>query len=166
MSNQLNHHNDATGLAQSARQADSILPYLGDVVTIDQILRKLTEDVTWRFAAVGRGLMPQQDAAEADQAECRRLGEVFDGQDEGYTVIEHWNGSGLANYIRKRMSETVQPSEDDEEIIAQAFAMFIHQIYGAINAAGGHPDELKLATTLDDNIRSFTWVLAGIESNE
>ncbi|MNC64397.1 hypothetical protein D3C75_1145950 [compost metagenome] len=64
------------------------------------------------------------------------------------------------------MGESVQPVEDDEEVIAQAFAMFMHQIYGAINAAGAHPDEEKLAVTLEENIRSFTWLLAGIESNE
>jgi hypothetical protein len=166
MSDQLSYHNDAAGLVQSAEQASGPLPYLGDLHDVDQILRKLNENVINRFAAVGRGQMSQQEAAEADQAECIRLGEVFDGQDLGYNSIEHWNGNGLANYIRNRMGETVQPAEDDEQIITQAFAMFVHQIYGAINEAGANPDEAKLAETLDENIRSFTWVLIGIESNE
>lgn len=169
MSEQLNHHNDGTGLAASARNATGPLPYLGDLNVIDGILRKLTKDVTDRFAAVSHAQMSQPDAAEADHAECIRLGEVFDGQDADYTVIEHWNGDGLATYIRQRMSETVQPAEDDEQIITQAFAMFVHQIYGAIAAMPADPDEVEqaeLAGTLDDNIRSFTWLLAGIESNE
>jgi hypothetical protein len=169
MSEELNHHNDATGLVESARRATGDAPYLGDINEIDQILRKLTADVTGRYAAVGRREIGAEDAALSDRAECHRLAEVFDGQDNGYVVIEHWNGEGLATHIRGRMGEVVQPHDDDEQIIAQAFGVFVHRIYGAIGAMAADPDEVEqaeLAETLDENIRSFTWLLAGIESNE
>lgn len=164
--NDLNHHNDPTGLVNSASEATGTRPYLGDIHDIDQLLRQFTDGVTSRFAQVGRGQLGPDDAAAADSAECVRLAEVFDGQDEAYATIENWNGEGLANYIRTRMAEAVQPSEDDEEIIAQAFALFVHRIYGAINAAGAAPDQDALVAALEDNIRSFTWLLVGLESNE
>jgi len=163
---ELNHHNDPTGLAASAAEATGALPYLGDVDDIDRILRQFAEGVTGRFAQVGRGQLTPNAAADADKAECQRLAEIFDGQDEGYTSIQNWNGEGLANYIRSRMSEAVQPDDDDEQVIAQAFATFVHSIYGAIAAAGQHSDEKALADELQEIIRSFTWLLVGLESNE
>jgi ferredoxin len=166
MSNDLNHHNDPTGLAASAAEATGARPYLGDVNDIDHLLRQFTEGVTSRFAQVGRGQLAPDAAAEADRAECLRMAEVFDGQDDAYATIENWNGEGLANYIRARMAESVQPDEDDEQIIAQAFALFVHRIYGAITAAGASPDQDALVAALQDNIRSFTWLLVGLESNE
>jgi len=162
----LNHHNDPAGLVSSAQEATSDRPYLGSIEDIDQLLRAFTEGVTSRFAQVGRGQLTPDAAVAADQAECVRMAEIFDGQDEGYASITNWNGEGLANYIRSRMAEAVQPSEDDEDIIAQAFAVFVHRIYGAITAAGSAPDPHALADTLQDNIRSFTWLLVGLESNE
>ena len=164
--NDLNHHNDATGLVRSASDATGTRPYLGDVNDIDQMLRQFVEGVTSRFAMVGRREMGMNEAALTDKAECLRLAAIFDGQDIEYATIEHWNGEGLANYIRNRMAETVQPSEDDEEIIAQAFAAFVHRIYGAINEAGDSADPSSLIGALQDNIRSFTWLLVGLESNE
>lgn len=166
MSTELNHHNDASGLVASAAEATGARPYLGDVNDIDQLLRTFTEGVTNRFAQVGRGQLAPDAAADADRAECLRMAEVFDGQDDGYATIENWNGEGLANYIRTRMAEAVQPAEDDEDIIAQAFGVFVHRIYGAISAAGANPDQDALVAALQDNIRSFTWLLVGLESNE
>ncbi|QNJ57424.1 hypothetical protein Dolphis_118 [Pseudomonas phage Dolphis] len=162
----LNHHNDPSGLAASAAEATGARPYLGDVDDIDRVLRQFVEGVTSRFAQVGRGQLTPNAAADADKAECLRLAEIFDGQDEGYASIENWNGEGLANYIRSRMSEAVQPDDDDEQVIAQAFATFVHSIYGAITASAQNSDEKALASELQEIIRSFTWLLVGLESNE
>ncbi len=162
----LNHHNDPTGLAASAAQAAGARPYLGDLHDIDQLLRQMAERVTSRFAQVGRGELTPDAAADADRADCQRMAQIFDGQDPDYASIENWNGDGLAQYILSRMSEAVQPDEDTEEVIAQAFALFVHRIYGAITAAGERPDEAALAEALADNVRSFSWALVGLESNE
>ncbi|BCP56276.1 hypothetical protein K32_48930 [Kaistia sp. 32K] len=163
---ELNHHNDPSGLAASAKEASGQRPYLGDLDDIEKLLRAFTDGVTSRFAQVGRGQLTPDAAATADREECLRMAGVFAGLDDDYAAIEHWNGEGLANYIRARMVEAVQPGEDDESVIAQAFGVFVHRIYGAIAEAGSSPDAEALSVTLLENIRSFTWLLVGLESNE
>lgn len=168
---ELNHHNDATGLVASAASATGSKPYLGDIHDVDHLLRVFTEGVTSRFAQVGRGELTPEEAADADRDACETMGEAFCGNDNSYAVIVGWNGVGLATYIRARMAELVQPDDDDVQIVAQAFATFTHHIYSAIKAHGKEhgaegPEGADLIDTLQENIRSFTWLLLGIESNE
>lgn len=163
--NELNHHNDPSGLLRSLEAAGD-RPYLGDAGTVEKILRDLVGGITYRFAEVGRGNLTPQEAAEADRGECERLAAVFDGQDDRYAAIEHWNGEGLANHIRGRMAEAVPDDEDDELVIAQAFAVFVHGVYSVIAQAGEGQSEEDLAASLQDLVRSFSWVLVGLESNE
>lgn len=163
---ELNHHNDPTGLAASAAEANGALPYLGDVGDIDRMLREFVDGVTSRFGQVSQGLLTPQVAAEADKAECLRMAAIFDGQSEDYAAITNWNGEGLAKHIRARMAEVVVTSDDDEDIIAQAFGAFVHSIYGSIGNAGRHSDEKSLAGELAELVRSFTWLLVGLDSNE
>lgn len=162
---EVNHHNDATGLVASAAQATGAKPYLGDIHDIDQMLRLFTEGVTSRFEQVGKGLLTPNNAADADRAACLDMAKVFCGQDDGYASIVGWNGKGLADYVRTRMGESVQPDEDDVQIVAQAFATFVHYIYGAITQHG-NAEGTELVDALQENIRSFTWLLIGLESNE
>lgn len=164
--NELNHHNDPSGLLHSLSEAGGDRPYLGDVDAIDKILRELVGGITYRFAEVGRGNLTPQEAADADRSECERLAAIFDGQDEGYAAIQNWNGEGLANYIRSRMAEAVPADEDDETVIAQAFAVFVHGVYGVIGKAADGQSEEDLAASLQDLVRAFSWTLVGLESHE
>jgi hypothetical protein len=164
--NELNHHNDPAGLLRSLEGAAGELPYLGDVDAIDKILRDLVGGITYRFAEVGRGNLTPQEAADADRAECERLAVIFDGQGEGYAAIQNWNGEGLAKYIRSRMAESVPDDEDDETVIAQAFGVFVHGVYGVIGKAADGMSEEDLADSLQDLVRAFSWTLVGLESHE
>lgn len=163
---ELNHHNDPTGLLQSARQANSGLPYLGDTHAVDKILRELTAGVLDRFDRVGHGLLTPNDAAAADQAECVRLGTAFTGGDAGFAIVPGWSTGGLANRVRDKMAETVKAGETDDQVLAQAFAVFVHHIYDQLNVAGNGGSEAELQDGLNENIRSFTWLLVGLDSNE
>lgn len=159
-------HNDATGLVESARQANSDLPYLGDTEAVDRILRELTAGVLDRFDRVGRGLLSPSDAADGDQAECVRLGVAFTGGDPAYAMVPLWNANSLGNRVREKMAEVVQPDEPDAAVMAQAFAVFVHHIYDQLNITGNGGTEAELQDGLNENIRSFTWLLVGLDSNE
>jgi hypothetical protein len=160
------YHNDATGLAEAACQANSGLPYLGDTETVDRILRELTAGVLDRFDRVGHGLRTPGAAADDDRAECERLGLAFAGQDPGYAVVPIWNTHVLPERIRTKMAETIQAGEPDAAVLAQAFAVFVHHIYDQLNITGNGGTEAELQDCLNENIRSFTWLLVGLDSNE
>ena len=163
---ELNHHNDGAGLVQSARQANGDLPYLGDTDTVDRILRELTAGVLDRFDRVGHGLIAPNDASAADTAECKRLGVAFAGGDSAFAVVPGWNTGALADRVRAKMAETLAADETDADVMAQAFAVFVHHIYDQLNAMGSGGSEAALQDGLNENIRSFTWLLVGLDSNE
>lgn len=163
---ELNHHNDPTGLVQSARQATGDLPYLGDTEAVDRILRELTAGVLDRFDRVGHGLLTPNEAAEADQSECERLGKAFTGGDAGFQVVPGWSTGGLASSVRSKMAESLNVGEADDQVLAQAFAVFVHHIYDQLNLTGAGGSEAELQDGLNENIRSFTWLLVGLDSNE
>ena len=166
MTEELNHHNDPTGLVQSARQANSDLPYLGDTDAVDRILRELTAAVLDRFDRVGLGLLTPDAAADADRAECERLGLAFAGQDQSFAVVPMWNTHVLPERVRVKMAETIQSGEPAASVMSQAFAVFIHHIYDQLNVTGSGGTEAELQDGLNENIRSFTWLLVGLDSNE
>lgn len=167
MTEELNHHNDPTWLLHSARAAAGDKPYLGDLEVIDAIIRQFVAGITERFERVGMGLLTPNSAAEADKAECIRLGGVFTGADSTYTPMPGWTDGGLANYVRNRMHESVTPDEPDNEVVAQAIASLVHSVYSMIGEVADldEPTQEQMAK-LNDHIRSLTWLLAGIESNE
>jgi len=131
---------------------------------VDKLLRQFTADVLDRFDKVGSGLITPNDSAEADKGECLRLAGIFSGDEDGYAELPGWTGYGLAEYIRDRMGEIVQ-NGDDRDVIAQAFAVFLQHIYAQLRRMGSVPDE-QVQDALTENIRSFTWLLIGLESNE
>lgn len=161
MAEQLNHHNDPTGLLASAKQAANA-GYLGDRELVDRLVRDFAGGVMNRFDQVGDGRLTPNDAAEADKAECQRLARVFLGQDPQYAPQPGWNGSGLAMYVRVRMKEAVQP-EDDESVLAQVFAMLAHVIYDQIRNT---TDAAKMAEQINEAIRSLSWLLLGLEQHD
>ncbi|WP_443698726.1 hypothetical protein [Pseudomonas sp.] len=166
MTDELNHHNDPTGLVQSANQANNGLPYLGETDVVDRLLREMTAGVLDRFDRVGHGLLTPGDAADADGAECQRLGTAFAGGDPAFAIVPGWNTGGLAQRVRSKMSESVQAGEPDAAVLAQAFAVFVHHIYDQLNITGNGGTEAELQDGLNENIRSFTWLLVGLDSNE
>ncbi len=167
MTDELNRHNDPTWLLHSARAAAGDRPYLGDLDVIDSIVRQFVADIADRFERVGLGLHTPDSAAEADKAECIRLGGVFTGMDETYEPMPGWTDGRLARYIRERMHETAATGEPDAEVVAQAFASLVHSVYAMIGevATLDEPTQEQMAK-LNDHIRSLVWLLAGIESNE
>ena len=77
-----------------------------------------------------------------------------------------WNTGGLAQRVRGKMAESVQAGEPDAAVLAQAFAVFVHHIYDQLNITGAGGTEAELQDGLNENIRSFTWLLVGLDSNE
>ena len=162
MAEQLNHHNDPTGLLQSAKQA-SAPNYLGNLELVDRLVRSFVADIMSRFDEVSMGRMVPNDAAAADQADCFKMADIFAGKDQRFSPVPGWNGKALADFIRQRMYSAVQGGEDDRSVIAQAFAVLAHHVYEAIRADA---DENKMIDQINDAVRSLAWTLHGIEVNE
>jgi hypothetical protein len=167
MTDELNRHNDPTGLLQSARAATGSKPYLGSIDGIDSLIRTFAGGVIDRFDKVGHGILTPNDAADADRAECIRLAGIMVGLDDSFAPMPGWTDGGLAAYVRARMSEAVTPDEPDAEVVAQAFASFVHSIYDTLGNISDMdaPSDDDLAK-INDHVRSLTWLLVGIESNE
>lgn len=162
---ELDRQNDPTGLAESARIASGERPYLGDVEAIDKILRQFTAGILARFDEVGHGLKTPADAADADRAECERLAAVFTGADPAYAAVPGWSTGALARSVAAKLNE-LSHAGADAEVMAQAFAVFVHKVYGVINSFDGPGAESAMQDELNEDIRSFTWLLVGLDSNE
>jgi hypothetical protein len=167
MTDELNRHNDPTGLLQSARAATGSKPFLGDIDIVDRLARVLVAGVITRFDNVGHGILTPHDAAEADKAACIELGVIMTGGDASYAPMPGWTDGGLAAYVRARMQEAVSPDEPDAEVVAQAVASLVHSVYETLGNISDieTPSDSDLAK-INDHVRSLTWLLAGIESNE
>jgi hypothetical protein len=48
-----------------------------------------------------------------------------------------------------------------EKVVSAAFAIFVRRVYRQIDANGGNEEDLQ--DSLNENIRSFTWVLIGLD---
>lgn len=162
MAEQLNRHNDATGLLQSAKQAGAA-NYLGDREVVDRVVRDFAAGVLSRFEQVGDGLLTPNEAAEQDKAACQDMALIFTGRDDDYAIQSGWNDGALVMYVRNRLKEAIQP-EDDLSVMAQAFAMLVHVIYDQLRNGG--TDAANLAAEINEAVRSFSWLLLGIEEHD
>jgi hypothetical protein len=158
---ELNHHNDPTGLAASAKAAGKAT-YLGSQELTDRLVRSFVADVMSRFDQVGQGRLVPNDAAAADRAGCEKLADIFLGNDKSFEPVKGWNGKPLADFIRSRMYSAVQ-DEDDRSVVAQAFAVLVHHVYDAIRAG---ESEAKMIDDINGAIKSLCWTLHGVEVNE
>lgn len=158
---ELNHHNDPTGLAASAKAANQP-NYLGSRELTDRLVRGFVSDVMARFDQVSSGRLVPSDAANADRAGCEQMADVFLGADSRFEPVKGWNGKPLADFIRNRMYSAVQ-DEDDRSVVAQAFAVLVHHVYDAIRA---DESEAKMIDDINGAIKSLCWTLHGIEVNE
>lgn len=158
---ELNHHNDPGGLMRSLHERSSGKVHLGNMGAIDDLVRKFVFDIIDRFDKVGAGVLTPNSAAEADKAECVRLGKVFAGQDDNYTPLADWNGKRLADHIRWVMGGTIQADDPDEGVIAQLFAVLVHSVYSEIKI-------LKDSTgdALNQLISSTVLTLIGLRPHE
>lgn len=155
---------DATGIAASLREAHTGKPYLGDVAVLDGLIRQMTGRIFERYQLVGVGEITRDAAVQADKEECHQLARILIGQNEGYGAMSGWTDGGLADYIRSRMKEAVH-DEDDVSVVAQAVAVFVHGIYRHIGRIEAD-NEKEVQAALNEDIRSFVWLLVGLESNE
>lgn len=161
--NELNHHNDASGLMQSLHASNSrdAKINLGNMRAIDDLVRKFVFDILDRFDRVGAAVMSPSQASQADTDECVRLGKIFAGRDDKYTPLADWNGKRLADHIRWTMGGAIQADDPDEGVIAQLFAVLVHSVYAEIKV-------LKDSTgdNLNALIHSTVMTLVGITPND
>lgn len=160
--NELNHHNDPTGLLQSAGEASSG-QYLGDQAVIDRLLRDFAAAVMSRFERVARGLLTPEDASEQDKALCFHMARIVLGKEPGYQPQRDWSEKALPMYVRAVMAASIQVNEDDESVMAQCFALLAHSIYDQIRAGG---NDAAIAVEINNAIKSMTWLLLGVEQYE
>lgn len=158
---ELNHHNDPTGLAASARQA-SKPNFLGSHELVDRLVRGFVSDIMARFDQVASARMTPNDAAAEDSKACVTMGAVFSGEDKRFEAQPNWTGTPVADFIRGRMHSAVQPGTDSE-VIAQAFAVLAHEVYDAIRE--NQPEE-EMIDRLNEAVRSLVGMLLGVEAHE
>lgn len=161
MTDKLNHHTDPSGLVRAARAVQG-QSGLTDILVVDGILRAFTLRVLSRYRQVGRGVITPNDAASADYADCVATAAIFDGETEVYTPVDGWNGAGLAASLRAQMG--VPDGTSDRDTISEAFGHFVSHIYDRLRRFGDDEQEDALQEGLSENIRSFAWVLIGMQS--
>ena len=162
----LDRHTDPSGLLASARAADGGRLYLGSPADVERLLREFASDVITRFDEVGQGVITPHDASSSDMAECLRLGGVFAGRDPAYAALEGWNGKPLADHLREQMVTALQPEDDDAKLIAQALAVFVHQVYELLREASAGARDEDLQQTLEASVRSMAFALLGVVGND
>ena len=162
----LDRHTDPSGLLASARAADGGRPYLGSIVDVERLLREFASDVITRFDEVGQGVLTPADASGADTAACLHLGGVFAGRAPGFTPLDGWNGKALADHLREQMVTALQPEDDDAKLIAQALAVFAHQIYDLLREASAGAKDEDLQQSLEASVRSMAFALLGVVGND
>lgn len=155
---------DSAGLAESARRAMGKRPYLGDQAVVDGLVRALAGEVMGRVVQAFNGELTKDEAVRRDQEACHQLARTLIGENPDYTPIPGWSDHGLAESIRRQQTESIH-DEDDVSVVAQATAMFVHYVYQVVGEAdaGG---EQAMQDEINELIRSFTWLLLGIQSNE
>lgn len=161
---QLNHHNDATGLMMSLHAAGS-KPDLGNMDTVEKLVRQFVFGITHRFGLVGMGALTPAQASAQDRAACEQMGKIFTGQDHAYHSMTGWHDGALAAFVRERMSESINTEEPDDQVVAQAFALLAHSTYASIRSLDGG-DGGDAAQRLGDHIKSTVWMLVGLQSDE
>ena len=162
----LDRHTDPSGLLESLRAGSGGRPYLGNLADVDRILREFASDVITRFDEVGHGVLTPADASAADMARCLELGRAFAGQGDAYITVPGWNGKALADHLRLQMVASLQPEEDDAKLIAQALAVFAHQIYDLLREASADAKDEDLQQSLEASVRSMAFALLGVVGND
>lgn len=156
---QLDRHTDPSGLVESVRHASSGLPYLGDLATVERLVREFAGEIITRYDEVGHGVLTPHDAADADRSHCLKLGKAFAGQDPGYAAVKDWNP---AQNLRAAAADKLQPDDDDAALIGQYFGVFVHGVYDALRELAGGADETAVQQHLDSLVRSTSRALVGV----
>jgi hypothetical protein len=165
MTDKLNRHTDPSGLLESLKAATDGRPFLGDMQAVERIVRQFAADVITRFDEVGHGVLTPSDAASADRSQCVKLAGVFTGADPAYAPMRDWTGKPLADHLRNRMEHELVPDDDDVQIVAQAFAVFVHSVYDLLREMSAGAPEEAVQQTLTASVRSFSFALVGVVGN-
>jgi hypothetical protein len=166
MTEKLNLHTDPSGILESLKAATDGRVYLGDIREVERIVRGFASEVITRFDEVGHGVLTPGDAADADRAQCLKLASVFTGADPAYAPVRNWTGKPLADHLRNRMERELVPDDDDVQLVAQAFAVFVHSVYDLLReASAGAPGE-ETEQTLVAAVRSISMALTGVVGND
>lgn len=133
MSEARNPGGDATGLIQSLRQNKSAGPSLVDALVVESLVRGFLGRVFGRISAFAEGKVTRGLASSADQADCLYMAGHFSGRIGDYSVQPGWNPSGLAQSLRVALAGEIDPSESDESVISQLFALAVHRVYQVVS---------------------------------
>lgn len=162
---ELDRHTDPSGLVESLRHADSGQPYLGDLGAVEKIVREFAGEIITRYDEVGHGVLTPEDAANSDRAQALALGKAFAGQDQGYATVRDWSGKPLADELRRRYAQLLQPDDDDAQLIAQRFGLFIHRVYDALRELARGVDAEAVQQELGARARELAQDLVGVNTN-
>lgn len=134
-------------------------PYLGDVETVGQIVRAFIGGICDRYAEVCDGISVGPLAAQADRAECERLGKVFAGEDPAYQVLGPWNGQACADFAVATMPDHVPAGGAPAETMAHVFAVLALHVYQVLT---DDADEEMARDRLNGAAEDWTHLLLGL----
>ena len=164
MTEKLDRHTDPSGLVASLGESGGP-QFLGDSAVVERLVRQFVADVVTRFDEVGHGVLTPEDAANADRDACFRMAQVFSGLDPAYTSMRGWTGHGLASHLRNSMTAELAESDDDAEVIAQAFAVLVHAVYDALRVSAT-ASEASVMQTVERAVQSLSRSLVGVVGND
>jgi len=163
---ELDRHTDPSGLLESLKSASDGRPYLGDLATVEKLLRQFSAEVLERYDEVGHGVLTPQDAAGADRDACVALARMFCGQNAAYAPVKDWTGKPLADHLRERMSRDIAPDDDDVQVVAQALAVLVHKLYDVLRSASDGGADDALMQQAEASVRSLSMALVGVVGND
>lgn len=166
MTDKIDRHTDPSGLLASVQAANDGRPFLGDIHAVEKLIRQFAAGVLERYDEVGHGVLTPDDAANADRDQCLKLAGVFCGNDPAYAPVRNWTGARMAEHLRNRMERELALEEDDVQVVAQAFAVFVHSIYDLLREASDGAPEEEVQATLTAAVRSFSMALVGVVGND
>lgn len=137
-------------------------PYLGDVLTVDGLVRSFVKDICDRYGEVADGGMFSQDAAGEDKEACERLGRIFAGEDPNFVTVGDWNGPGVAAFCRAAMPDYLPEGGTPAETMTQVFAVLAHETYDVLRDLNEDGVDEVAGEALNGRIEDWTRMLLGI----
>ena len=154
----LRHHgSEAPGFEDALRHAAQP-QYLGDVQTVDALIRSLWIGTAERREKFNSGEMSRQAMLDGDKAAAFKIADIFRGKDPTFPTQPNWNsGHQLPAALAQRLD--LDSAQGADNIVRSALGLMLSEIYGLL--ADDTLDDPKNKWKVDAAIDFWTSLFLG-----